>query len=143
MGSIPGRKYWQQATVITPVTPVDPVGDLGVGDDTGDASDPIDVTTPYVPPDVRSASSFGLTGATQTMPVSANPFRRPESQQGLGSLAGGWLKMLQQLIGPVTGLLDKFIEDKDQKAKLAHEIGTMAEKTWAGDCPCADCAKYR
>ena len=25
--------------------------------------DPIDVTTPYVPPDVRSASSFGLTGA--------------------------------------------------------------------------------
>ena len=36
--------------------------------------------------------------------------------------------MLQQLIGPVTGLLDKFIEDKDQKAKLAHEIGTMAEK---------------
>jgi len=71
------------------VTPVDPVGDLGVGDDTGDASDPIDVTTPYVPPNVRSASSFGLTGATQTMPVSANPFRRPESQQGLGSLAGG------------------------------------------------------
>ena len=36
--------------------------------------------------------------------------------------------MLQQLIGPVTGLLDKFLEDKDQKAKLAHEIGTMAEK---------------
>lgn len=71
------------------VDPVDPVGDLGVGDNTGDASDPIDVTTPYVAPDVRSASSFGLTGATQTMPVSANPFRRPESQQGLGSLAGG------------------------------------------------------
>ena len=36
--------------------------------------------------------------------------------------------MLQALIGPVTGLLDKFIEDKDQKAKLAHEIATMAEK---------------
>ena len=36
--------------------------------------------------------------------------------------------MLQALIGPVTGLLDKFIEDKDQKAKLAHEIGTMAER---------------
>ena len=36
--------------------------------------------------------------------------------------------MLQALIGPVAGLLDKFIEDKDQKAKLAHEIGTMAEK---------------
>ena len=36
--------------------------------------------------------------------------------------------MLQALIGPVTGLLDKFIEDKDQKAKLAHEISTMADK---------------
>jgi hypothetical protein len=36
--------------------------------------------------------------------------------------------MLQSLIGPVTGLLDKFIQDKDQKAQLAHEIGTMAEK---------------
>ena len=36
--------------------------------------------------------------------------------------------MLQTLVGPVTGLLDKFIEDKDQKAKLAHEIATMGEK---------------
>jgi len=36
--------------------------------------------------------------------------------------------MLNALIGPVTGLLDKFIEDKDQKAKLAHEIATMSEK---------------
>ena len=36
--------------------------------------------------------------------------------------------MLQALIGPVTGLLDKFIEDKDQKNALAHEISTMAEK---------------
>ena len=36
--------------------------------------------------------------------------------------------MIEQLIGPVTGLLDKFIEDKDQKAKLAHEIATMSEK---------------
>ena len=36
--------------------------------------------------------------------------------------------MLQSLIGPVTGLLDKFIEDKDQKAALAHEIATMAER---------------
>lgn len=36
--------------------------------------------------------------------------------------------MLQALIGPVTGLLDKFIEDKDQKNALAHEIATMAEK---------------
>ena len=36
--------------------------------------------------------------------------------------------MLTALIGPVTSLLDKFIEDKDQKAKLAHELSTMAEK---------------
>ncbi len=36
--------------------------------------------------------------------------------------------MIDQLIGPVTGLLDKFIEDKDQKSKLAHEIATMSEK---------------
>jgi hypothetical protein len=36
--------------------------------------------------------------------------------------------MIQQLIGPVTGLLDKFIEDKDQKAKLAHEVATMAQR---------------
>jgi len=36
--------------------------------------------------------------------------------------------MLSALIGPVTSLLDKFVEDKDQKAALAHEIATMAEK---------------
>ena len=36
--------------------------------------------------------------------------------------------MLEQLIGPVSGLLDKFIEDKDKKAALAHEISTMAER---------------
>jgi len=36
--------------------------------------------------------------------------------------------MLQALVGPVTGLLDKFIEDKDQKAKLAHDLATMAER---------------
>jgi len=36
--------------------------------------------------------------------------------------------MLASLIGPVVGLLDKFIEDKDQKNKLAHEIATMAQK---------------
>lgn len=36
--------------------------------------------------------------------------------------------MLSNLIGPVTGLLDKFIEDKDQKAKLAYELSTMAER---------------
>ena len=36
--------------------------------------------------------------------------------------------MFQALIGPVAGLLDKFIEDKDQKNKLAHEIATMSDK---------------
>ena len=36
--------------------------------------------------------------------------------------------MIDKLIGPVTGLLDKFIEDKDQKAKLAHEVATMAQR---------------
>jgi hypothetical protein len=36
--------------------------------------------------------------------------------------------MIQALIGPVTGLLDKFIQDKDLKASLAHDIATMAEK---------------
>ena len=36
--------------------------------------------------------------------------------------------MLQALIGPVTGLLDKFIEDKDAKNALAHEISTMADR---------------
>jgi len=38
------------------------------------------------------------------------------------------LSVITSLVGPVTGLLDKFIEDKDQKAKLAHEIATMGEK---------------
>ena len=38
------------------------------------------------------------------------------------------MSVLTSLVGPVTGLLDKFIEDKDQKAALAHEIATMSEK---------------
>ena len=36
--------------------------------------------------------------------------------------------MLQALIGPVTSLLDKFIPDADEKAKLAHTIATMSER---------------
>ena len=36
--------------------------------------------------------------------------------------------MLQSLVGPVVGLLDKFIEDKDAKNALAHEINTMATR---------------
>ena len=38
------------------------------------------------------------------------------------------MSLLGSLVGPVTGLLDKFIEDKDQKNALAHEIATLAEK---------------
>lgn len=38
------------------------------------------------------------------------------------------LNIISSLVTPVSGLLDKFIEDKDQKALLAHEIATIAEK---------------
>ena len=37
------------------------------------------------------------------------------------------MSLVNNLIGPVTGLLDKVIEDKDQKAALAHEIATMSD----------------
>ena len=36
--------------------------------------------------------------------------------------------MLDALIGPVTGLLDKFIPDADERNRLAHEIATMSER---------------
>mgnify|MGYP003317958288 FL=1 len=38
------------------------------------------------------------------------------------------MSLIGSLIGPATSLLDKFIEDKDQKMALAHEISTMAER---------------
>jgi hypothetical protein len=38
------------------------------------------------------------------------------------------LGLVEKLIPSVAGVLDKVIEDKDQKAKLAHEIATMSEK---------------
>ena len=38
------------------------------------------------------------------------------------------MSLLNNLVAPVTGLLYKFIEDKDQKAALAHELATMADK---------------
>ena len=38
------------------------------------------------------------------------------------------MSIVSALIGPATSLLDKFIEDKDQKMALAHEISTMAER---------------
>lgn len=36
--------------------------------------------------------------------------------------------MLNALIGPVTGLLDKVIPDADERNRLAHEIATMGER---------------
>jgi hypothetical protein len=38
------------------------------------------------------------------------------------------MSILTTLIGPVTGLLDKFIPDADTKQKIAHELATMAER---------------
>jgi len=38
------------------------------------------------------------------------------------------LNLINTLSGPIAGILDKFVEDKDKKAALAHEIATMAEK---------------
>ena len=38
------------------------------------------------------------------------------------------MSIVNALIGPVSGLLDKFVEDKDQKNALAHEIATMSER---------------
>tara|TARA_R110000796_G_scaffold212613_1_gene328746 strand:- start:711 stop:1085 length:375 start_codon:yes stop_codon:yes gene_type:complete len=35
--------------------------------------------------------------------------------------------LLTALIGPVVGLLDKFIPDADLRTKLAHQVATMAE----------------
>jgi len=37
------------------------------------------------------------------------------------------MSILTSLIGPVSGILDKVIPDKDMKAKLAHELATMAD----------------
>ena len=36
--------------------------------------------------------------------------------------------VIQALIGPATKLLGKFIEDKDQKNKLAHDLATLATR---------------
>lgn len=36
--------------------------------------------------------------------------------------------MIQMLIGPILGLLDKVVPDASERAKLAHEIATMAER---------------
>ena len=36
--------------------------------------------------------------------------------------------LIDNLIGPVAGILERVIPDKSQAAKLAHEIATMSEK---------------
>jgi hypothetical protein len=36
--------------------------------------------------------------------------------------------MLESLIAPITGLLDKWIHDADTKQKIAHELATMSER---------------
>jgi len=38
------------------------------------------------------------------------------------------LSLISSLIGPVSGILDKVVEDKDQRERLAHDIATMAER---------------
>ena len=72
----------------TPVVPVDPVDNLGGNDPDPDTG----TYAPRVAQDVNvsAASNYALTGAVPTQPVdSGNPFARPESQQGIGSLGGG------------------------------------------------------
>lgn len=36
--------------------------------------------------------------------------------------------LVEILVGPIAGLLDKFIPDKDARERMAHEIATLAEK---------------
>ena len=38
------------------------------------------------------------------------------------------MSIINSLIGPVTGLLDKFIPDAGEKMAIAHELSTMAER---------------
>tara|TARA_B100001057_G_scaffold410803_1_gene426089 strand:+ start:111 stop:491 length:381 start_codon:yes stop_codon:yes gene_type:complete len=38
------------------------------------------------------------------------------------------MSLISTLTGPVLGILDKFVEDKDAKQKMAHELATMADK---------------
>ena len=38
------------------------------------------------------------------------------------------MSIVASLVGPVSNLLDKVIEDKDQKNALANEIATMSER---------------
>ena len=38
------------------------------------------------------------------------------------------LGLVEKLIDPVSSVLDKVVVDKNEKARLAHEIATMSEK---------------
>jgi len=38
------------------------------------------------------------------------------------------LSLISSLAGPVESIIGKFVQDKDQKAALAHEIATLADK---------------
>jgi len=38
------------------------------------------------------------------------------------------MSILSALIGPVTGIIDKVVPDKDEAARLAHEISTLADR---------------
>ena len=44
---------------------------------------------PTLAGNVSAATQYGLTGAAPVQAPSTNPFQRPETQQGIGSLAGG------------------------------------------------------
>ncbi|MDA9795349.1 hypothetical protein N9C22_03725 [Paracoccaceae bacterium] len=37
-------------------------------------------------------------------------------------------ELLSGLIGPVTGIINKVVPDKDEAARLTHEISTMADR---------------
>jgi hypothetical protein len=37
-------------------------------------------------------------------------------------------ELFSGIIGPVTNIIDKVVLDKDEAARLAHEISTMADR---------------
>ena len=37
-------------------------------------------------------------------------------------------ELLIGIVGPVTNIIDKVVLDKDEAARLAHEISTMADR---------------
>ena len=63
-------------TTKRPVPVVEAIQNLTVNRDPGAAQSSV-------------ATQYGLTGAPPVQAPSTNPFQRPETQQGIGSLAGG------------------------------------------------------